>query len=147
MGVIPIFAHLLSSPNENVRDIASDYAACHDLVLRAGAVYPLLQRFHGHSQISMSRTTTWVLSSFCRGEPLPDFEFLRPALPSWPNCSFRPMKKTNSCWALSFLNKGPDVRTLALLIARLSSVGGVADFKYLRRNASPAHHGQYCVGQ
>jgi hypothetical protein len=60
MGGIPVFAHSLSSPNDIVRDIASDYADCHDLVLRAGAVYPLLQLLHGHSQLSMSRTTTWA---------------------------------------------------------------------------------------
>ena len=89
-GAVPIFCRLLSSPNGDVREqavwalgnIAGDSPTCRDLVLREGAMQPLLQQLRKGSKLSMLRNATWTLSNFCRGKPQPEFGTVRPALPT-----------------------------------------------------------------
>ena len=89
-GAVPIFCRLLSSPNEDVREqavwalgnIAGDSPTCRDLVLREGAMQPLLQQLRKGSKLSMLRRATWTLSNFCRGKPQPEFGTVQPALPT-----------------------------------------------------------------
>jgi HEAT repeat protein len=89
-GALPIFARLLSSPNDDVREqavwalgnVAGDSLASRNLVLETGAMAPLLQQLTENSKLSMLRNATWTLSSLCKGTPPPDFNLLRPALPT-----------------------------------------------------------------
>jgi importin subunit alpha-6/7 len=89
-GALPIFVRLLMSPNDDVRVhavwalgiIAGASPPCRDLVLQAGAMQPLLNQLNQNSKISMLRKATWTLSHVCRGTPRPDFELVRPSLPT-----------------------------------------------------------------
>ena len=125
VGAVPIFVRLLMSPNDDVREqavwalgnIAGDSPPCRDLVLQAGAMQPLLQQLHQNSKLSMLRNATWTLSNFCRGKPQPDFEMVRPALPTLAQLIFSPDEEvlTDACWALSYLSDGPNEKIQAVL--------------------------------
>mmetsp|Transcript_19693 Transcript_19693/g.29220 ORF Transcript_19693/g.29220 Transcript_19693/m.29220 type:complete len:556 (-) Transcript_19693:2659-4326(-) len=127
VGAVPIFCRLLSSPNDDVREqavwalgnIAGDSPPCRDLVLQAGAMQPLLQQLHQNSKLSMLRNATWTLSNFCRGKPQPDFEMVRPALPTLAQLIFSPDEEvlTDACWALSYMSDGPNEKIQAVLDA------------------------------
>jgi HEAT repeat protein len=127
VGAVPIFVRLLMSPNDDVREqavwalgnIAGDSPPCRDLVLQAGAMQPLLQQLHQNSKLSMLRNATWTLSNFCRGKPQPDFEMVRPALPTLAQLIFSPDEEvlTDACWALSYMSDGPNEKIQAVLEA------------------------------
>lgn len=127
VGAVPIFCRLLMSPNDDVREqavwalgnIAGDSPPCRDLVLSVGAMAPLLQQLHQNSKLSMLRNATWTLSNFCRGKPQPDFEAVRPALPTLAQLIFSPDEEvlTDACWALSYLSDGPNEKIQAVIEA------------------------------
>jgi importin subunit alpha-1 len=127
VGAVPIFVRLLLSPNDDVREqavwalgnIAGDSPPCRDLVLQAGAMNPLLQQLHQNSKLTMLRNATWTLSNFCRGKPQPDFEMVRPALPTLAQLIFSPDEEvlTDACWALSYLSDGPNEKIQAVIEA------------------------------
>ncbi len=127
VGAVPIFVRLLMSPNDDVREqavwalgnIAGDSPPCRDLVLQAGAMQPLLQQLHQNSKLSMLRNATWTLSNFCRGKPQPDFDLVRPALPTLSQLIFSPDEEvlTDACWALSYLSDGPNEKIQAVIEA------------------------------
>ncbi|GKY98155.1 Inositol monophosphatase 2 [Mayamaea pseudoterrestris] len=126
-GAVPIFVRLLLSPNDDVREqavwalgnIAGDSPPCRDLVLQAQAMQPLLMQLHQNSKLSMLRNATWTLSNFCRGKPQPDFELVRPALPTLAQLIFSPDEEvlTDACWALSYLSDGPNEKIQAVIEA------------------------------
>uniref|UniRef100_A0A7S4M6U1 Importin subunit alpha n=1 Tax=Odontella aurita TaxID=265563 RepID=A0A7S4M6U1_9STRA len=127
VGAVPIFVRLLMSPNDDVREqavwalgnIAGDSPPCRDLVLQAGAMNPLLQQLHQNSKLSMLRNATWTLSNFCRGKPQPDFNMVKPSLPTLAQLIFSPDEEvlTDACWALSYLSDGPNEKIQAVIEA------------------------------
>jgi len=98
-------------------NIADDSPPCRDSVLQAGAMAPLLMQLHQNSKLSMLRNATWTLSNFCRGKPQPDFENVRPALPTLAQLIFSPDEEvlTDACWALSYLSDGPNEKIQAVI--------------------------------
>ncbi|KAH9605948.1 hypothetical protein KSS87_012923 [Heliosperma pusillum] len=126
-GAVPIFAKLLASPSDDVREqavwalgnVAGDSPGCRDLVLSSGALIPLLAQLNEHSKLSMLRNATWTLSNFCRGKPQPPFEQVRPALPALERLvhSNDDEVLTDACWALSYLSDGPNDKIQAVIEA------------------------------
>ncbi|XP_047319874.1 importin subunit alpha-1a-like [Impatiens glandulifera] len=115
-GAIPYFVKLLSSASDEVREqvvwalgnIAGDSPKCRDLVLKEGAMLPLLAQLNEHSKLSMLRNATWTLSNFCRGKPQPEFDQLKPSLPVLQKLIHSNDEEvlTDACWALSYLSDG-----------------------------------------
>jgi importin subunit alpha-6/7 len=116
-GAVPFFVRLLMNPNDDVREkavaalgnIAGDSPPYRDLVLQAGAMQQILNQVNENSKPSMVRIATRTLSNFCRGKPQPDFELVRPSLPTLSNLVFSLDVKvlTYACRALSYLSNGP----------------------------------------
>ncbi|KAF1001527.1 importin subunit alpha-1a-like [Apium graveolens] len=56
----------------------------------------------------MLRTVAWTLLNFCRGNPEPPFDKIRPALPALMCLMYSDYKEvlTDACWAISYLSDG-----------------------------------------
>ena len=87
-GAIPPLVHLLSSPNDDVREqavwalgnIAGDSTDHRNKVLQAKAMDPLLVQLNCNTKLSVLRVGTWMLSNLCRGKPQPLFSLVSPSL-------------------------------------------------------------------
>ena len=107
-----IYFHRIVNNNtdKTTGDIAGSSAPCRDLVLQAEAMPPLLQQIHQNSKLSMLkqlRDATYTVCSLCSGQPLPDFEMVRPCLPTLSqlisSCTDEEVL-IFSCLALQFLS-------------------------------------------
>jgi importin subunit alpha-1 len=126
-GAVPIFVQLLLSTNDDVREqavwalgnIAGDSTECRDMVLRCGALRPLMQQLTENSKTTMLRNATWTLSNFCRGKPQPNFELVAPALPTLGQLIYTQDEEvlTDACWALSYLSDGSNEKIQAVIEA------------------------------
>ncbi|ETI56771.1 hypothetical protein F441_00822 [Phytophthora nicotianae CJ01A1] len=126
-GAVPIFCQLLLSTNDDVREqavwalgnIAGDSIECRDMVLRCGALRPLMQQLTENSKSTMLRNATWTLSNFCRGKPQPQFDLVSPALPTLGQLIYTHDEEvlTDACWALSYLSDGSNEKIQAVIEA------------------------------
>ncbi|CAN8269946.1 unnamed protein product [Cochlearia groenlandica] len=126
-NAVPVFVQLLDSPSDDVREqavwalgnVAGDSPQCRDLVLRYGALLPLLNQLNEHAKMSMLRNATWTLSNFCRGKPQPHFDQVKPALPSLERLiqSSDEEVLTDACWAISYLSDGTNDKIQAVIDA------------------------------
>lgn len=126
-GAVPVFCSLLLSTNDDVREqavwalgnIAGDSTECRDMVLRCGALRPLMQQLSENSKPTMLRNATWTLSNFCRGKPQPNFEMVAPALPTLAQLIYTQDEEvlTDACWALSYLSDGSNEKIQAVVDA------------------------------
>lgn len=70
------------------------------------------------------RNASWALSNLCRGRPQPNYNYVRPAIPSLVKVLVENDKEdiiTDICWALSYLSDGAKERINDLLSAPLLS--------------------------
>jgi importin subunit alpha-1 len=143
-NAVPYFVHLLSSPNEEVREqavwalgnIAGDSAAYRDYVLANKIMPPLLQNLVDSHKLSMLRNATWTLSNLCRGKPQPKWEIVSQSLPTLAKLIYSTDEEvlTDACWALSYLSDGPNDR-----------IQQVIDSGVCRRLVELLMHGSFAV--
>ncbi|CAA2969310.1 importin subunit alpha [Olea europaea subsp. europaea] len=124
-GAVPIFVRLLSSPSDDVREravwalgiVAGGLPKYRDLVLSYGTLIPLLAQFNDKTKPSMLRNATWTLSNCCGGKPQPQFEQVKPALLTLAHLIHTndEVILTDSCWALSYLSDGTNVKIQAVI--------------------------------
>jgi Armadillo/beta-catenin-like repeat len=87
-GVIPIFVRLLQTPDNDVKARASEWLDVvarkdpifRDLILRNGAIPALALQLDQSPAPDTTRRFALTLNALCRGNPLPDFALVRPAL-------------------------------------------------------------------
>ena len=123
-GAVPVFATLLRSADETVREqaiwalgnIAGDSPSNRDAVLQAGALPALLLNLQHTSKLSMLRNGTWTLSNMVRGKPAPPLELVAPAMPALAHLlqSSDTEVLTDACWAISYLSDGSGERLQAV---------------------------------
>lgn len=126
-GVIPILIRLLSSKNEGVASQAAwalgnitgeNDVKYRDIVLAEGAFPALLEV----AKDRVSDLIVFAISNLCRGEPFPDFEVIRPALPLLGRLLYSQNEGVvkYSCISLSFIGGGPKYCIDAILDDRLN---------------------------
>ncbi|KAL7068918.1 putative importin alpha [Cryptosporidium serpentis] len=146
-GSVPKCVELLNSPKLEVKEqaiwtlgnIAGDSANCRDLVLKTGALPPILHLIAQEAGIidggnisalpnstpgnkvsgktSILRTATWTVNNLCRGRPSPPFELVSSALPILCRLLYYSDLEvmTDACWALSYISDGANDRIEAVL--------------------------------
>ncbi|XP_018572553.1 importin subunit alpha-1 [Anoplophora glabripennis] len=125
-GAIPRLQALLASPRIDVAEqavwalgnIAGDGAITRDMVLASGVLPDLLNLIKPDTSISLLRNTVWAISNLCRNKnPCPDFNFVKPALPTLAKLLSYNDKDVlaDTCWALSYLTDGSNEKIQAVL--------------------------------
>eukprot|EP00968_Pinguiococcus_pyrenoidosus_P010196 scaffold803_cov310-Pinguiococcus_pyrenoidosus.AAC.109 len=86
-NAIPALVRLLVNENANIREqaawclgnIAGDGTNFRDMILKEGALEPLLCNIKEPACLSLLQNTVWTLSNLCRGKPRPDVDIMAPA--------------------------------------------------------------------
>jgi len=131
--VLTDFIKLLASPHIEVVEqviwgignIAGDSPSTRDSVLKSGALQSIVTVLDQATPgTSFLRNASWALSNLCRGRPQPNYNYVRPAIPSLVKVLVENDKEdiiTDICWALSYLSDGAKERINDLLSAPLLS--------------------------
>ncbi|KAM3141605.1 hypothetical protein pb186bvf_006210 [Paramecium bursaria] len=120
-GGIYLFVKLLSSPYKDIAEqavwaignIAGDCTQYRDLILKVGGVDPLIQIINTALTKNTIKHCTWSLSNLCRGKPIPEFRYVKNALPVFCRIIIDETDievLTDACWALSYLSDGENSR-------------------------------------
>lgn len=77
----------------------------------------------------MLEKAIWTLSNLCGGKPTPDFNLIKPALPTLALFIYIGDEEilAHVCWAISYLCDGPDERIGAVVNARPGLVKRLTD--------------------
>ncbi|KAJ9559268.1 hypothetical protein OSB04_013882 [Centaurea solstitialis] len=100
-------------------NLAGESPISRDLVLRHGALMPLLSQIRKDAKLSMLISATWALSNFYRGNPRPPFEQMKLALPALKFLVDYDDEKVlaYSCCALSYMYGGMNYEIQAVIDA------------------------------
>ncbi|CAD8136216.1 unnamed protein product [Paramecium pentaurelia] len=120
-GGIYLFVKLLSSQYRDIAEqavwaignIAGDCTQYRDLILRVGGVDPLITIIQNAQNKNTIKHCTWSLSNLCRGKPIPEFKYVKNALPVFCKVIIDetdPEVLTDACWAMSYLSDGDNSR-------------------------------------
>ncbi|CAD8048029.1 unnamed protein product [Paramecium sonneborni] len=120
-GGINLFIKLLSSQYRDIAEqavwaignIAGDCTQYRDLILKFGGVDPLITIIENAQNKNTIKHCTWSLSNLCRGKPIPEFRYVKNALPIFCKIIINeidPEVLTDACWALSYLSDGDNSR-------------------------------------
>jgi len=88
-GAVPFLVELITSPNDEVREqvvwalanISADCPAFRDIVLKAGALTPILDELQRYMRDNIRGTYAWALLNLCRGKPGPNLEMAEKVFP------------------------------------------------------------------
>lgn len=125
-GAVPLLAALLTSPNADIREqcawclgnVAGDGADLREVVLKAGALEPLLQNIQHPASLTLLRNCVWSLSNFCRGKPQPSLQSIAAALPVLAGILQNTTDEEaiiDATWALSYISDGSNTRIQAIV--------------------------------
>jgi Armadillo/beta-catenin-like repeat len=124
-GVIPIFVRLLQTPDDDVKARASEWLDVvarkdpifRDLILRNGAIPALVLQLGQSLAPDTTRRFALTVSGLCRGNPLPDFALVRPALGTLARLIFSSDEVVLGlvCWTLHELADGSGERIEAIV--------------------------------
>lgn len=125
-GAVPLFIHLLSSPDEDCREqatwaignLAGEGDKCRDFCLDLGAMVPMLTLITSpNNKITLLRNAVWALSNLCRSKPQPKLEQVAIALPVLASLLNHHDDEVvvDATWALSYISDGANDRIQALL--------------------------------
>jgi len=116
-GIVSQFLRLFASNRTEIVEqviwglgnIAGDSSAFRDFILQQGGCKILIDYLmkESGSEVSIKRVGAWALSNFCRGKPVPLFEFIKDVIPFF--CAvirqeFDEEVLNDSLWGLSYLS-------------------------------------------
>ena len=118
-GAVPYLVKLMMSKNPDIREqclwclgnIAGDGPDMRDLVLKVPqSLNNLLMNIKHAATTSLLGNAVWTLSNFCRGQPQPPIEAIKPALPYLAKLLTHNKMDIvgDASWAISYISFGDD---------------------------------------
>ena len=83
------------------------------MILKAGALHPLIKIIENTNNKNTIKHGTWALSNLCRGRPLPNFDLVKDAIPTFSKVLKEEVDSevlTDAAWAMSYLSDGDEPR-------------------------------------
>jgi hypothetical protein len=133
-GAIPIFAILLRSPSEDVREqaiwalgnIAGDCSQYRDMVLAQNVLPRLAEIAVCDTKIAIIRNSVWTISNLCRGKPQPNFELVSGVLPALSRLVHHNDEEVlvDALWAVAYLSDDQGAGNVRIQTVLDAGLGG-----------------------